>query len=316
METGTEARKFDISFFLFLALSAIGVTMCYDFMFIPAMVALPALWAAAAFKGKLGVPVLLGLSIFTVLYGVFIGYDLLFSLRILILAAPAPVLLYMSHKYKLGNVQAALFLSVTVTFGLFAVFCMNSIHQGRPAFSEVRDLFSSMLPVFEAMFGTENALVVSFAEYVSNIDVYFPSVLYSFGAFYALSNALLLQLFNKRKKTMPLMPVGLFSSWRLPRPYVLVCALVMAVSFFIAWPGNPKAEMIFLLSNYMLNMPLSIVGAGIVFGIFTRSGKTPGKIALYVVLIVVFTLIGLSMYTFSILGFLACTGFRRPEKKA
>lgn len=316
METGTPSRKLDLSFFLFLALSAVAVTMCYDFLFIPAMVVLPALWAAAAFKGKFGAPVFLGLSAFTIGYGLAIGYDLLFTLRILILALPSPVLLYLAHKYKLGNTQAALYLSVTVTFGLFAIFCMNSLLQGLPAFSEVRSLFLSMLSSLESVFGSENPLIDPFVEYVNNIDIYFPSVLYSFGATYALTNVLLLQLFNKRKKAMPLVPVRPFSEWRLSRPYVLVCVLVMAVSLFVSYSGSPKAEMILLLSNYMLNMPLTVVGAGTLYGLFTRSGKTPVKIILYVVLIVVLTAIGLSLYTLSILGFLKSTGFRRPPKKA
>lgn len=315
METETSKSRLDLSFFLFLGLSALGVVLCYDFLFILAMVALPALWTTTAFRAKRGMPVFIVLSLFTVGFGLYIGYDILFSLRILLLVAPAPVLLYTAHKFRLGNTQAALYLSVAITFGLFAVFCMNALHQGKPAFSEVRDLFMAMQGFLETGFGIDSTMLAVFTDFVNNIDIYFPSVLYYFGAAYALTNVLLLQFFLRKKETNPLVPMRPFSQWRMPRSYVIVCALVMAVSLFVSYSGSAKAEMILLLSNYMLNMPLSVVGAGIVFGFFTRSGKTAARILLYVVIIAVLTFFGLSMYVLSILGFLSSVGFRRVGKR-
>lgn len=311
----TVSKKFDLRFALFLAFSCLAVVLCYDFYFIPFMMILPALWATVAFRGKGGLPVFLLLSAFTVGYGLLIGYDFLFSLRMLILAAPPSVLLYISHKYRIGNTQAALYLSYAITFGLFAVFCLNSIRQGKDAFSEVRALFTVMLAPLENGLDAANPVLITFRDYVNNIDTYFPSVLYCFGAVFALANVLFLQLFNRRKKDMPLVPMRPFSQWRLPRPYVLVCVGVMAASLIISYTGSGRADTVLLLSNYMLNMPLSVVGAGMLYAIFTRNKTTALRTVIYCVLLIALILFGLALYTLSIIGFFGCMSVRRRDRQ-
>lgn len=309
------SRKFDLRFALFLALSAVAVVLCYDFYFMPAMIVLPALWAAAAFLGKRGLPIFLGLSVFTVVYGLLIGYDLLFASRILILTAPPAVLLYISHKYRIGNTQAALYLSYAITFGLFAVFCLNALSQGKDAFAEVRALFLAVLAPLESSMDASNPVLITFRDYVNHIDTYFPSVLYSFGAVFSLTNVLLLQLFNRRKKDMPLVPVRPFPAWRVPRAYVLVCVGVMAVSLVISYTGSGRADSVLLLSNYMLNMPLSVVGAGMLYALFTRNRKTSGRTAVFCIVLAALILFGFALYVLSIIGFFGCMSVRRRERQ-
>lgn len=317
MEAETGKQKFDYVPFVFIALSAVAVGLCYDFLFIPAMTVLPALWAAAAFRTRKSVVVFAVLVAFTVVYGRFLGYEYIFTLRMLLLVAPSSILLYMAHRFRLGNTQAALYLSVSVTFGLFAIFCLNSLHQGKPAFYEVSVLFGSVLSTLEAELGPSSALVIAFTEYINSIEVYFPSVLYSFGALYALTNVLLLQLFNKKKHLMDLVPIRPFGQWRLPRSYVFACGIVMLFSLILSFTGSvgSKAEMILNLSSSMLNMPLSVVGAGMLYFLLTRNKKTAGRTVLFVLILILLLLIGVAMYMLPILGFFGSVGFRRrPEQ--
>lgn len=316
METETP-KKFDFIALLFLILSVIGISMCYDFLFIPVMVVLPALCAAAVFRSRHTVPAFLMLFLFTVIYGLLLGYELLFTLRIVLLTMPSTLLLYIAHAYRLGNTQAALYLSVSITFGFFAVFCLNSLHMGKPAFYEVQALFQNMFNTISANLPADSTVYITLNEYVSNIDIYFPSVLYSFGAVYGLTNVLLLHAFNKRKHLMPLVPMRPFGQWRLPRPYVLVCVIIMGASLILSYIGSysSRVDMVLLLANYMLNMPLCVVGAGMLFSLFTRRGKNAGMIVLYVVIIALLLMFGIALYALSILGFLGSIGKRRPVSK-
>lgn len=315
METETEKRKLDLIFVLFTVLSAIGVAFCYSFRFITVMFVLPALWTAAAYRSGYAVPVLTGLCIFTVVYGLLIGYDLAFAMRIFLLVAPASVLLYVAHRFLLGNTQATLYLSIVLTFGLFIIFCLNSLQQGKPAFYEVRQLFLSMLATLETGLSADNPIFKGFSEFISNIDTYFPSILYGLGAMQAFVNVLLLQLINRKKKKMPLVPIRPFGQWRLPRPYVLACMFVMIVSLFVSFSGSSKAEMILLLSNYMLNMPLSVVGAGMLYALMTRNSSNLTRKLLFAAVIVILVVIGLAMYTLSILGFIGCMNMKRRPRQ-
>lgn len=317
METDKRVSEFDIMPLLFMVLSGVGIVLCYR-LFIPAMIVLPALWATAALRGKYGALVFVALMAFTVVFGLYQGEDLMLTLRMLMLVAPSPALLYLAHKYRMGNTMAALFLSFAITFGFFALFCLNSLLQGRPAFYEISLVFQSLLSTIETGFSANATLMATFNEYVQNIEIYFPSVLYVFGATYAFSNVLLLQLFNKRKKLMPLVPMRPFGQWRLPRPYVVACVIVMAVSLILSYTSSSagRADMVLLLSNYMLNMPLSVIGAGMLFSFMTRNSRSTGRIILYIVVIVALVLFGLAMYTLSILGFLGCIGQRRRKTQA
>ena len=298
--------------FLFLAVSALGTVFCYDFMgFSTVLVALPAFIAAAALTGRFPAATFAMLGAFTVAYGLYLGYGILFCLRIILLALPAGALLFLGHKAKLGSTQATLLAAIAIAFGLYAVFCFNSLHAGNDAYAEVRALFSYAFSTIESTgLSLGSTVTESLNTFLEELPSLFPASLYTLGAFYALINVLLLQLLSGKKKRLPLLPMRPFGQWRLSRFYILGCVGVLTVSLIASYAGFTAAEALLMLIYNMLNLPLALVGAGQMYSLFTRSKKSPLRIVLFIGVLVLLSVTGFVSTVLSIFGFFACMSVR------
>lgn len=315
METNQQSGSSSFGFYLFAFLGALGVLLCYNFDFWLALFFLPALWAAAAFRSK-NPPVVLGLlSAFSVIYGLLVGYDILFSLRILLLCAPAPVLLYLCHRFRLGNTMAALTAAPAIAFALFAVLCFNSLHAGKGAYYEVNLLISASISAILSYFPELSALTGPLASIADQISDFFPAFCYRWGAAYALTNVVLLQLMNRRKHLMPLVPIRKDGNWSLPRKYVVVCLIVMLGSMMPVLFGLSKTAAVMQLSGSMLNLPLSFVGAGALYQLLTARRNTAGRKWLFVLLIAVLLFIGVGIYLLASFGLFKSLSVRRQDRQ-
>lgn len=314
MET-RQPEKNTALFWIFAIAGAAGAMLCYEFDFFFALLFLPACWSAAAFHGKNGAGILAALSVATLLYGIlYLGYDFLFAFRILFLILPASAILFLFHKYKIGNTLAALTIAPAIAVGLFVIFCGNAILNGEEVYSEARLYFYAVLdPAFKLI--PTSRLPFTLEELIESLPLFYPGFVYAFGAFYALVNTVLLQIFNGRKKQMPLVPARSPAFWSVPRRYILGCFILVMLSLVLDLSGVSFGSSLMLVGYLMLTLPLGVAGASAVYMLLTVRKNTSGRRVLAIAVIVILTLTGIGGYIFPVLGFFKSSPFRRLAPK-
>ena len=194
---------------LWLGLGVLGGVSAYFYpLFVLTMLAVPAIWAAMAFRVHPATLLAAGALVF--LFGLFMGFDTVNCLCILGLVAPAGCLLWLSQKERMGNFQSVLFLSVALTFGLFLIFCMPDLLQSGDPYASIRTYFADMPELFAGTVLYDTARLL-----LSRIDELIVACFFAFAGLYALVNVLVLHAFNRRQGDMPLCPLGPFGTWRL-----------------------------------------------------------------------------------------------------
>ncbi|MBQ6892139.1 MAG: hypothetical protein IJN47_05955, partial [Clostridia bacterium] len=136
---------------LWLGLGVLGGVSAYFYpLFVLTMLAVPAIWAAMAFRVHPATLLATGALVF--LFGLFMGFDTVNCLCILGLVAPAGCLLWLSQKERMGNFQSVLFLSVALTFGLFLIFCVPDLLETGDPYASLRSYFSQVPAMFEGTY--------------------------------------------------------------------------------------------------------------------------------------------------------------------
>ena len=223
---------------LWLGLAVMGGCSVYYYpLFLLTMLAVPAVWAAMAFRTR---PVMLVVAAALVfLFGYMMGYDLLSCLCILGAAAPAGCVLYVSQKERMGNFQSVLYVSLLLTFGQFLIFCVPDLAATGDPYASLRSYFAEIPALFEGG--------------------------------YALVNVLLLHAFNKRQKDMPLCPLGPYGTWSASYGYVMILGgASLLVTILTMATDTPMVSALSLLLYEMWTMPLLLTGANYLYAVLKR----------------------------------------------
>ena len=256
---------------LWLGLALLGGVSAYYYpLFLLTMFAVPAVWAAMAFRTR---PILLaaaGALVF--LFGYLMGYGAVNSLCILGLVAPAGAFLWLSQKERMGNFQSVLYVSVLLTFGIFLIFCAPDLLSGGDPYASIRTYFAEVPLLFEGtpLYATAQLLT-------SRIDELIVACFYAFAGVYALVNVLLLHALNRGKKDMPLCPLGPFGTWAAPYGYVMILGgLGIGATLLATVVDTPTVSALSLLLYEMWVLPLLLTGANYFYallGLRLRGGR-------------------------------------------
>lgn len=251
-----------------------GVSVYYYPLFVLTMLAVPAVWAAMAFRTH---PVMLIVAGGLVcLFGWFMGYGTLSCLCILGMAVPAGAFLWYSQRERMGNFQSVMYVSVLLTFGLFLLFCVPDLLSSGDPYASIRTYFAVVPEMFAGTNLYDAALTL-----VSRIDEMMIACFYAFGAAYAFVNVLLLHAFNKGRKDMPLCPLGPFGTWFAPYGYVMVSgALCLVAAVLSATVNTPMVSTLSMLLYEMWALPLFVTGVNALYALVTvRLPGGRGKVA-------------------------------------
>lgn len=249
---------------LWLGLGVLGgISVYYYPLFMLSMLAVPALWAAMAFRTHPAMLLAAGGCVF--LFGYLMGYGSISSLCVLGMAAPAGAMLYLCQKERRGNFQSVAYGSILLTFGMFLMFCVPDLMASGDPYVSIRAYFS-FIPELFAGTGLEQT-----AQYlVSRVDELIVACFYAFAAGYALVNVLLLHAFN-RKGDMPLCPMGPFGTWAVPYRYSMILGAASLVTTFLAMAtDNPLVPALSLLLYEMWALPLMLTGANFLYALMSR----------------------------------------------
>ena len=250
---------------LWLGLSVMGgVSVYYYPLFVLTMFLIPAIWAAMAFRTH---PVMLAVAgALVFLYGYMMGYGPLSCLCILGMVAPAGVLLWLSQRDGMGNFQSVMYVSVLLTFGLFLIFCVPDLLASGDPYASLRTYFAQVPAMFEGTYLYDTARSL-----VSRIDEMIIAVFYAFAGAYAFINVLALHRFNKKRKDMPLCPLGPFGSWYAPYGYVMIVGgLGLVATLLAAYADTAMASALSLLLYEMWALPLLVTGANALYSLLGR----------------------------------------------
>lgn len=304
METNNKT-KMNISGFLFALLGLLGSFLSYYFpFFFLTMFLVPAFWAAAAFRSKNGVAVLISMTVATYVFGLVIGQTPADALLNLGFIAPAGILLYVAQKMKLGNANSVIYLSIVLTFGLFLVFCVPSIEAYGDSWSALQAFYRDALnPLYW------DTTTAAFAEeLVSSLEWNYLSLLYSLGAEYAFVNVLVLHLLNRRDRVMDLCPMGAFGFWEFPRRYRMILSTAAIISVLCLLWGQ---DFLLAAANLLVEMfmlPMYLMGVQAIYRFL--SSRKSRKAAGWLTVLFSGILLMLGGYFLAIVGMMS--SFRRP----
>ncbi len=293
---------------LWLGLAVMGGASVYYYpLFMLTMLAVPAVWAALAFRTHPAMLAVAGALVF--LFGYMMGYGTMSSLCILGMAAPAGVFLWYSQKEGMGNFQSVMYVSILLTFGLFLIFCVPELLTSGDPYASLRSYFAAIPAMFE---GT--ALYATALSLFSRIDELIIACFYAFAGVYALVNVLLLHAFNKGKKDMPLCPLGAFGTWYAPYGYVMILgALGLVATLLSVTVDTAMISALSLLLYEMWALPLLVTGANVLFALLGK--KLPmARIKLIYVLLLGVSLIFIPQFAQVVLLLLGLTGVIRRRR--
>ena len=238
-----------------------GCSVYYYPLFLLTMLAVPAVWAAMAFRTR---PVMLLVAAALVfLFGYLMGYAPLNCLCILGAAAPAGCVLWFSQKERMGNFQSVLYVSLLLTFGQFLIFCVPDLVATGDPYASLRSYFAEVPVLFEGTSLHDTALLL-----VSRIDELIVGCFFAFAGGYALINVLLLHAFNRRQKDMPLCPLGPYGTWSVPYGYVMILGgASLVVTILTMTTDTPMVSALSLLLYEMWAMPLLLAGANYLYAV-------------------------------------------------
>jgi len=250
---------------LWLALAVVGgVSVYYYPLFVLTMLAVPAIWAAMAFRTHPVTLLAAGATVF--LFGCLMGFGTLSSLCILGLVAPAGCVLWLSQRERMGNFQSVMYVSVLLTFGLFLIFCMPDLIQSGDPYASVRAYFSELPELFAGTVLYDTARML-----LSRIDELMVACFFVFAGGYALVNVLLLHALNRGRAQMPLCPLGPFGTWRVPYGWAMGLGAASLVVTLVSFAGDsPVASGLSLLLYEMWALPLMMTGANLLYTLMGR----------------------------------------------
>ena len=250
---------------LWLGLSVMGGVSAYFYpLFVATMFLVPAVWATMAFRTHPAMLAVAGALVF--LFGCLMGFEPLNCLCILGLAAPAGSFLWFSQKERTGNFQSVLYVSILLTFGMFLIFCVPDLLQSGDPYASIRSYFAGMPALFEGTYLYSTALALT-----SRIDELIVACFYAFAGVYALANVLFLHAFNRRKKDMPLCPMGPFGTWCAPYGFVMILgALGIGATVLTAAMDTPALSALSLLLYEMWALPMLLTGANFLYTLLSR----------------------------------------------
>ena len=299
-------QKINGSVFWWILLAMAGTALSYYYpLFLVFMAVTPALWAAAAFKSR---PAVLGLlTLGSLGYGLLMGYGLVSSLLSTGFIAPAGILLYLLQKYRFGNFQTVMYTSVVLCFGLFLVISAPSLIGGGGAYDLIRQ---AMLESAELLKESEYMYALA-REIANSVEDVALAYYYILSAFFALSNRLFLQAFNK-KGDMDLCPMGPFGSWCAPARYVNFSCILMLVSTLLMYFSSWSYAVILGNISYVLCvLPLALTGANVLYALLGKKLQGKKRNAVFILLLAALTV--MSIFVLAMLGFFA--GMRRRRKE-
>ena len=265
---------------LWLGLSVMGGVSAYYYpLFVLTMVAVPAVWAAMAFRTH---PAMLAVAaVLVLLFGYLMGFDTLSCFCILGLVAPAGCFLWFSQKEGMGNFRSVIYVSILLTFGLFLIFCVPDMLNSGDPYASIRGYFAGMPAMFE---GT--ALHDTAQYLVSRIDEMIVACFYAFAGVYALVNVLLLHAFNKGKKDMPLCPLSPFGTWSASYGYVMIMgAFGLAATLLATFVDTPMISALSLFLYEMWALPLLVTGANFFYALLSRRLSRGGQKLIFGILL-------------------------------
>lgn len=240
---------------LWLGLAVLGgISVYYYPLFVLTMLVIPAIWAAMAFRTHPAM--LLAAGALVTLFGFLMGYGAVSSLCILGMVAPAGAVLWLSQRERMGNFQSVLFVAILLTFGLFLLFCVPDLIQSGDPYASIRSYFLGALELFQGTYLYASAMLL-----VNRLDEMMVAVFFAFAGVYALVNVLLLHAFNRRRKDMPLCPLGPFGTWSAPYSYTMAMgALGLFATFLTLSVDTPTVSTLSMLFYEMWAMPLIFTG--------------------------------------------------------
>ena len=255
---------------LWLGLAVMGgVSVYYYPLFVLTMFAVPAVWAALAFRTHPAMLAVAGALVF--LFGYVMGYGALSCLCILGMTLPAGCFLWYSQKERMGNFQSVMYVSILLTFGLFLIFCVPDLLAAGDPYASIRSYFAEVPVMFEGTPLYDTALLL-----VSRIDELIVACFFAFAGAYALVNVLVLHALNKKKKDMSLCPLGPFGTWSASYGYVMILgALSLAAMLLTAFSDSPLASSLSLFLYELWTLPLLVTGANFLYALLCR--RLPGS---------------------------------------
>lgn len=250
---------------LWLGLSVMGGASVYYYpLFMLTMLAVPAVWAAMAFRTH---PVMLIVAgALVVLFGYLMGYGAVSCLCILGMAAPAGAILWFSQRERMGNFQSVLYVSILLTFGLFLMFCVPDLLLSGDPYASIRSYFAVIPEMFAGtgLYDTARALV-------SRIDEMMVACFFVFAGAYALVNVLLLHAFNRGKGDMPLCPLGPFGTWFASYGYTMATGALSLGAMFLSFAvDTPAISTLSMLLYEMWALPMLFTGINCFYGLLCR----------------------------------------------
>ena len=255
---------------LWLGLAVMGgVSVYYYPLFVLTMFAVPAVWAALAFRTHPAMLAVAGALVF--LFGYVMGYGALSCLCILGMTLPAGCFLWYSQKERMGNFQSVMYVSILLTFGLFLIFCVPDLLAAGDPYASIRSYFAEVPVMFEGTPLYDTALLLA-----SRIDELIVACFFAFAGAYALVNVLVLHALNKKKKDMSLCPLGPFGTWSASYGYVMILgALSLAAMLLTAFSDSPLASSLSLFLYELWTLPLLVTGANFLYALLCR--RLPGS---------------------------------------
>ncbi len=254
---------------LWLGLAVMGGASVYYYpLFVLTMFAVPAVWAAMAFRTRPVMLLVAGALVF--LFGYMMGYGTVSSLCILGMAAPAGCFLWYSQKERMGNFRSVMYVSILLTFGLFLIFCVPDLLTAGDPYASIRSYFAQVPAMFEGTALYDTALSL-----VTRIDEVMVACFFAFAGVYALVNVLLLHALNRGRKDMPLCPLGPFGTWYAAYGYVMVSgALALLATLLVLVRDDPMLSALSMLLYEMWALPLLFTGVNALYSLLTR--RLPG----------------------------------------
>ncbi len=241
-----------------------GLSVYYYPLFLMTMFLVPAIWATLAFRTHPAMLLVAGGILF--LFGYLMGYGPVNALSVLGAAVPAGGCLWFCQKERLGNFQSVVYTAVLLTFGAFLLFCLPDLVSSGDPYASLRSYFALIPEVFEGTNFQATAQLIT-----GRLDELMIACFFVFAGVYALSNTLMLHVFNSVKKQMPLCPLGRYGTWSAPFGYVMVMgAASLGATLLTAAADTPALSSLSMLLYEMWSLPLLVSGANFLFAILKQ----------------------------------------------
>ncbi|MDD3400217.1 MAG: DUF2232 domain-containing protein [Eubacteriales bacterium] len=291
MESNTQNKENGSSGTIWIiAASALTILAAY---FPAVVIVLPAVWVYSSMPNRgwliAAFAALLGVSSY-IMFG-----NTTYALLTVALIAPAGIVLFLSHKFKVQNFYCVFYTAIALMVGLFAILCLPSVLDGNAPATMLKEVMTQTQSSYASYFDAN--YLEYFTQAIAALDDLYLAVLFIMGAAAALVNGLLVHLFDRKSHQRELSPLPPFARWSIPKSYVFGLAALVAVGLFFSLSGSRSTDLLWLLIAMIWILPTAFSGWAISYSLCMGNRRT--FIIATIVLIVLFPY---SLYGLAFLG--------------